>query len=381
MRITIVTGFFLPIPPLRGGAMEKMWYRLAQQFAAAGHQVTQVSRVWPGLPARETVAGVDHLRVKGSDHTRNLKRNLFLDFRWGLRVGWALPPADVVLCNTISLPIWLHRLKRRAGTVAVVLGRAPKGQLRWYAGVKRVYALSGALASQAIREYPPIRDRLMVMWCPIDWAVLAAAAHRKAGELVIGFVGRIHPEKGIELLLSAAAILARRTDLPAWRLELVGPSDVISGGGGPRFQAALEIRYRPALGARLHFAGPEFDPAKLADCYGAMDIFCYPSIAEQGETFGVAVAEAMAAGCVPVVSALACFADFIADGENGRQFDHRAPGAAELLAAALGGLLADSERRQAMAAAAQASVRRFDYPLVAHKLLDDLRRLTTVQAT
>jgi len=378
MRITIVTGFFLPIPPLRGGAMEKMWHRLAQEFAAAGHQVTQVSRLWPGLPARQKVAGVHHFRVKGSDHTRNLKRNLLLDFLWGLRVGWALPAADVVLCNTISLPIWLPYLKRRAGIVAVVLGRAPKGQLRWYAGVKRVYALSGALASQAVHEYPPIRDRLMVMWSPIDWALHAAAAHRTADTLVIGFVGRIHPEKGIELLLRAAEIMARRTDLPPWRLELVGPSDVISGGGGAQFQASLEARYRPALGDRLQFAGPEFDPAGLAGRYGAMDIFCYPSIAEQGETFGVAVAEAMAAGCVPVVSALACFADFVVEGENGVQFDHRAPDAAALLAAALVGLVSDARRRQVLAAAAQASVRRFDYPLVAHKLLDDLGRLTTV---
>ena len=36
MRITIVTGFFLPVPPVRGGSTEKIWHRLAREFAAAG---------------------------------------------------------------------------------------------------------------------------------------------------------------------------------------------------------------------------------------------------------------------------------------------------------------------------------------------------------
>ena len=50
MKITIVTGFLLPIPPVRGGAMEKTWFRLAREFVAAGHEVTFISRRWPGWP-------------------------------------------------------------------------------------------------------------------------------------------------------------------------------------------------------------------------------------------------------------------------------------------------------------------------------------------
>ncbi len=378
MKLTIVSGFFLPIPPLRGGAMEKIWFRLGQEFAAAGHQVTQISRTWPTLPRRETVAGVELWRVAGFDHTQDLKKNLILDFVWGLRVAWALPRADAVLCNTISLPVWLPLLKPQAGIVTVVLGRTPKGQLRWYGRIRRLYALSGALAAQARTEYPPIAARTMIMWCPIDWSLHAAAAQQGGPTVVIGFIGRIHPEKGLGLLLAAAALLARRDDLPAWRLELVGPVQVTSGGGGEEYVAGLDAQFRPALGQRLQFIGPEFDPVKLAGRYGQMDIFCYPSVAEQGETFGVAVAEAMAAGCAPVVSALACFADFVTDGQNGRIFDHRAPAAAEQLAAILGELVADAARRQAIATAAQASVRRFDYPEVARKLLDDLSQLTTL---
>jgi glycosyltransferase involved in cell wall biosynthesis len=45
--------------------------------------------------------------------------------------------------------------------------------------------------------------------------------------------------------------------------------------------------------------------------------FIYPSEAKEGETFGLAVLEAMSCGCIPVVSALPCFTDFISFEEEG----------------------------------------------------------------
>ena len=39
MRITLVMGFFLPVPALQGGATEKIWLRLGEGLAAAGHEV------------------------------------------------------------------------------------------------------------------------------------------------------------------------------------------------------------------------------------------------------------------------------------------------------------------------------------------------------
>ena len=54
MKITIVQGAFLPVPPLLGGAVEKCWQALGQEFARRGHQVTHVSRAYGDLPARET---------------------------------------------------------------------------------------------------------------------------------------------------------------------------------------------------------------------------------------------------------------------------------------------------------------------------------------
>jgi glycosyltransferase involved in cell wall biosynthesis len=347
-------------------------------MAAAGHDVTILSRRWPGLPDRESHGRLTQLRLRGMGHTRSLPRNLALDFLWGLRVARALPPGDIVVCNTVSLPVWLRRVKPGAGRVAVVLGRMPKGQNRAYGGVDLVLATSEAVAAKARAENPRLSGRIVVFPNPIDWPLHAHAAAQGAagGPLTIGYVGRIHPEKGLELLLDAAGVLASRPGLPPWRLVLTGPVSVAQGGGGEAYRDQLAARYTPALGARLEFAAPIFDTAALARRYGGLDIFCYPSLAAQGEGLSIAPIEAMAAGAVPVVSSLECYRDLIIPGENGCQFDQARPDATAALTEILAGLLSDPGRRRALALRAQETARHHDYTAAAELLLDAFAKLT-----
>jgi glycosyltransferase involved in cell wall biosynthesis len=373
MKITIVSGFFLPVPTVAGGAMEKIWFRLAREFAAAGHEVTYFSRTWPGFPDDEVIDGLRMVRLTGFTHTRWLPLNLLLDFLWGLRVYRRLPPGDIVVCNTVALPVYLPRLKPAAGRVVAVLGRMPKGQCRFYGAVQRLAATSEAVRAQVVRENPRLGPRTLVVPNPIDWK-LHQCDFRQSSPLTIGYVGRLNPEKGIEILLQAAAELARRTGLPAWRLRLIGPQSIAEGGGGEAYVASLRDLAAQA-GAQVTVEAPIYDPAALARVYGSFDVFCYPSLAEKGEGLSVAPIEAMAAGAVPVVSALACYHDVIRDGENGLIFDHRAPDRVPRLAALFASLLADPGRRQRLAASARLDARAFDYATVAAAFLADFERL------
>jgi glycosyltransferase involved in cell wall biosynthesis len=90
-------------------------------------------------------------------------------------------------------------------------------------------------------------------------------------------------------------------------------------------------------------------------------VFVYPSLAEQGETFGLAPLEAMACGAVPIVSDLACFGDYITPGVNGLVFNHRASNAAGLLAKEMLALASNPAVRSALAEAALA-VRKSHHP-------------------
>ena len=381
MKINIVMGFFLPVPALAGGATEKIWLRLGELMAAAGHDVTIVSRRWPGLPDHSTSGRLTHLRLRGTRHTRSLPINLVLDFIWGLRVAAALPPGDIVVCNTVSLPAYLRFIRRSAGLVAVVLGRMPKGQNRAYDNVDLVLATSEAVAAKARSENSRLDNRIRVFPNPVDWPLHAEAGAREKSDqpLAIGYVGRIHPEKGLEQLLDAAVILAARTDLPKWRLALIGPVSVAQGGGGEAYRDALIARYAPLLGDRLSFTPPVFDAPALALLYGKLNIFCYPSLAAKGEGLSIAPIEAMAAGAVPVVSQLDCYRDLINPDENGCQFDHQRPDAVAVLAEILATLLADPARRHTLAKRAQTTARRHDYAEVATGLLADFSKILLSQ--
>jgi glycosyltransferase involved in cell wall biosynthesis len=373
MRITIIGGFFLPVPAVAGGAMEKIWLRLAQQMAAAGHEVTYFSRTWPGFPDSEIIDGIRMERVKGFTHTRRLPVNLVLDFLWGLRVYRRLPRADIVVCNTVALPVYLSRLKPSAGKVVVVLGRMPKGQSKVYGGVDRIVATSVAVQDQVLRENARLADRTCVIPNPIDWA-LHQQPPRMPGPVTIGYVGRMNPEKGIEILLQAAAELARRPGLPAWKLRLVGPQKIPEGGGGEAYVAGLRD-LAACAGAEVTIDPPIYDPVKLAQVYGTFDIFCYPSLAEKGEGLSVAPLEAMAAGAVPVVSALECYHDVIRDRANGMVFNHRDPQRAVRLADIFAELLTDSALRHRLAEQARVDSKRFDYGDIAAALLRDFEQL------
>ena len=61
----------------------------------------------------------------------------------------------------------------------------------------------------------------------------------------------------------------------------------------------------------MELLDPIFDRDALKKEMKKAKLFIYPSQAKEGETFGLAVLEAMSCGCVPVVSTLPCFMDFI----------------------------------------------------------------------
>lgn len=378
MKITIVMGFFLPVPPDSGGATEKSWHRLAVELAARGHEVTLISRSWRQWPDQETLHGVRHRRLPGFDHRRKLWQNLLLDFIWSCRVHRQLPAADLVVVHAVTLPVWLGRLRPSAGKVVVMPGRMPKGQYRWYHRIARVLATSTPVRERVLAENPSLGAVTQIFGYPIDWSQLARprAARADPDPITIGFTGRLHPEKGVELLAAAARELAAMPGLPPWRLIFCGPEEVAAGGAGPQFRVQLERKLRAGLpDGTWGVRPPLYREEALAEFYRTLDIFCYPSLAAQGETFGVAIAEAMAARAAPVVSDLACFRDFIRSGSNGLVFDHTAPDAAKQLATALASLVRDPARREALAAAAQADVQRYDFPRYAEALLNDFKRL------
>ena len=385
MRITIVNGFFLPVPPVSGGSTEKSWYYLGQEFAARGHTVTNISRQWRGFPDDEEQNGVRYIRYRGKDHNRERWMNLLDDLIWSWRVYRNLPRADIIIVNALALPMWLGRFRPEAGKVIVMTGRMPKGQYKRYNHLARILAPSSFVRDKVAAENPKLAPAIRVTGYPINWQILSqeGVTHHpqlpamQSDEITLGFVGRINEEKGLMLLVDALRIVSKAPGLPVWRLMLCGPVDIARGGSGGAFRGQLGNKLSEFLHSdRFNIIDPQFNERVLAGFYRRINIFCYPSLAEQGETFGVAVAEAMAAGAVPVVSKLACFTDFVRHEQNGLVFDHRAPDAAAQLAVSLEQLLRDAALLHRLADAARQDSRHYDYPVYAEALLADFVEIT-----
>ncbi|MGO9081830.1 MAG: glycosyltransferase family 4 protein [Streptosporangiaceae bacterium] len=168
----------------------------------------------------------------------------------------------------------------------------------------------------------------------------------------IGFLGRLdEPRKGLPVLLRAFELLGPAR--PGLRLLIAGRGD----------EEEILSRVPAPLRSRVVLLGQVGDADKVRMLH-SVDVFCAPNTG--GESFGIVLAEAMAAGAPIVASNLDAFRRVLRGGKAGELFEN---GDADDLAAAAGRLLDDPVRRAAVSAAASAAVRDYDWPVVARDVV------------
>src|ERR1700730_1952856 len=154
MRITCILGPYLPVPPLRGGAVERIWQTLCTEFVRMGHDVTLISRRLGDLPNEETRDGLRYIRVSSTDAPRSKLLYRLCDVAYAARACAALPRSDLTITNSVSLPLFIPR--GRTGKIYVSVGRFPKGQMAFYALADRLQAVSQAVANAMMRQAPSV---------------------------------------------------------------------------------------------------------------------------------------------------------------------------------------------------------------------------------
>jgi phosphatidylinositol alpha-mannosyltransferase len=168
----------------------------------------------------------------------------------------------------------------------------------------------------------------------------------------IGFVGRFtEPRKGMGVLLDALRQL--HSEFDDLRLLVVGRGDA----------EALARQAGPALASRIDLLGPVDDLTK-ARALRSVDVYCAPNTG--GESFGMVLTEAMAAGAPMVVSGLDSFRRVLDDGRAGVLTP---VGDSDALAEALRQLLRDPQRRAELGMAARKRVAIYDWQIVATQIL------------
>ncbi len=166
--------------------------------------------------------------------------------------------------------------------------------------------------------------------------------------LRIAFVGQAVERKGLPLLLRAFEAL--REHIPC-ELTVIGPS-------------YEEVAPMMMDDRGIRVLGKVDDARKFAELHDA-DVLCAPSLG--GESFGMVLTEAFAAGTPVIASDIAGYRDVVRNGVDGVLVPR---GDAQALAVALRDLWHEPDRRVAMARAAAADVARFAWPRVAGQVLE-----------
>jgi phosphatidylinositol alpha-mannosyltransferase len=168
----------------------------------------------------------------------------------------------------------------------------------------------------------------------------------RPGKTVL-FLGRFdEPRKGMAVLLAALPTLVERfADI---EILIVGRGD------------EDELREQAGdLAGHLRFLG-QVDDATKASALRSADVYCAPNTG--GESFGIVLVEAMAAGTPVVASNLDAFRRVLEDGAAGLLVPIEDPGA---LAEAVVTVLTDDTLRAGNVAAASEAVRQYDWQVVA----------------
>ena len=181
----------------------------------------------------------------------------------------------------------------------------------------------------------------------VPHAVVAGLPEQPAAEpplppLVVGYIGRLHPKKNLDVLLRAIAAVETSIKM------------VVCGDGDPDYRAQLE-RLANELSLDVEWRG-HVDAAGRAELFAQSHVVAMPSAYE---CFGMAAAEAMAAGVPVVVSKTTGVAPVVKEYECGKLVE---AGDIDELRAALTNIAGDpSWRRRARVNSLSAAAAAYSY--------------------
>jgi phosphatidylinositol alpha-mannosyltransferase len=181
----------------------------------------------------------------------------------------------------------------------------------------------------------------------------------RSSEPTVFFVGRHEPRKGLEVLLDAMS------DLPLnARLWIASDGEGID-----------ELKTRFQGDRRIEWLGRISEEDKL-DRLARCTVFCAPSL--RGESFGIVLLEAMAAGAALVASAIDGYINVATNEKDALLVP---PGDAQQLAAAINKVISDAQLRANITTEGHLRAQQFSMSVLAEKYVDIYRKLLQSEAS
>ena len=256
--------------------------------------------------------------------------------QWKMVVTFHGSDIRIVAPRSATHRRWIERLVRRCGAVT---------------------AVSRELATRAHELLPSLKMPVHVIPNGVESFWFEQGHRRDHEEAYILFVGRLHPVKGIDILIAAWKNLKQKTKLPV-NLWLVGD--------GPEREALEKMVETNGLQESVRFWGAIQDAQRLREMYAGSIALVLPS---RSEGMPVVLLEAGACGTICVGSKVGGIPEVIVDGETGFLFE---PGDTDALCDALLRVLALSEaERSRMSAQAREHIRQnFSMDVVTERYIE-----------
>ncbi|MGA8113314.1 MAG: glycosyltransferase family 4 protein [Actinocatenispora sp.] len=388
MRVLMLSWEY---PPVVVGGLGRHVHALSRALAAAGHQVTVVTRHGDDAPLDEIRDGVRIVRAPADPPHFPFSTDTLLAFtmslnhaltRAALRVAadndfdvvhghdWLVTHAAVTLKHHLKVPLvaTVHATEagRHSGWLPGQLNRCVHSVEWWLSyEARRVLVCSSYMRWEVSRLFELPAGKVRVIPNGVDEAAFRATptAVRAArdrfggdGPLVV-YAGRLVYEKGVQDLIAAVPRLRRR--FPGLRV-------VVAGDGKYADELTAEVA-RLRVGRTVRFAG--FLGAELPALLAAADCAVVPS---RYEPFGMVAIEAAAAGTPLAVSATGGLAEFVEPRVTGVSFPPRDPAS---LADAVSAVLRDEVLARRLARQARRVVsERYSWPVIAERTVEEYRQ-------
>lgn len=275
--------------------------------------------------------------------------------------SWA--PSIIIGHNAPQLPRLVDADRHRPVLYAhnhVLRTYGPREAGRALDRVHRVVAVSDALASQLADRLPPrLRGRVVVVRNGVDCGFFArpSGSFGREGPMRIAFVGRMIPDKGADVLVSAVSRMRAAKEVT---LTLVGSSGFSANDPLTPFERSVRQSIESARSRAL--IRPFAPRPEIAAFLATVDVLVVPS--RWAEPFALTVLEGMAAGCAVVASDIGGIPE--AAGGAALLVPPRDPDA---LAVVLDSLAEDEPRRLRLVRASLERARARDWHVVGRELV------------
>jgi len=395
MRVALVSSGLVPIPPIKGGAVEEYVYQLAKHLRKLGVDAFAMDAKWGGNSVEvNDVDGVEIVKVPVRPLAQNIKRNIIMELQFGRAVGKYLrnEEIDVVHANTAWAGFALainrnqpHRLVYTCHNGLWLEDKVHLGErvVRLVEGFtmrtsNAVVALNKTMYRAIVEKAGVNGDKVVIIPNGVDVDYFKPGLRNgeflskfslEEGDYIL-FVGRVSPEKGVHLLLKAFSNIAQES--VHVKLAIVGPltGSFSASEASPYARAIVEYAKRRIPG-RVIFTGA-INRDELRVLYSNAYFLVLPSLAE---AFGLVLLEAMASGIPPIGSTAGGIPDVITDGVNGLLFKK---GDWKDLAIKMLTLINDETLRNKLAAKArETAVEKYSWQVVASRIKHIYDRIIT----